>query len=118
VVHAHRFIAQHLGDRALRVWSSQPNVGTPPFRAISSTYLWGWVLVNETLPLLSGTEAATLQPGTRMVLLMNRQGEADQARESLRQFGFDLGVVAQEDFGPATRPFRVVVADLVRVDAK
>jgi len=72
------------------------------------------VLINEELPALTTTAAATLQPGTRLVLLLNRETEADEARNALRPFGFDFGVIAQEEFGPAKRPFLVVIADLVR----
>jgi hypothetical protein len=111
---AHRFITRHVDSRPVRFWSSAATRSSPPFRSVSSTYLWGWVLINEELPVLTRSQAATLQPGTRLVLLLERQAEADAARAALREFGFDYAVVAEDQFGRGSRTFRVVIADLVQ----
>jgi hypothetical protein len=113
-VRAHRFITGHLDNHVIRFWTCAPTGSSPPFLSISSTYLWGYVLINEQLPALTDTQAATLQPGARLVLLVNRPTEADEARNALRPFGLDFGVIAQQEFGAPRRPFRVVIADLVR----
>ena len=56
-----------------------------------------------------------ITPQVRLVLLVNRASEAEEARTSLRAFGLDYTVVAQEQFGQADRTFLVIVADVVPV---
>jgi hypothetical protein len=112
-VRAHRFIGDHIGARKVRFWYPEPTLVSPPFRAIASTYLWQYVLINEELPRLATEQAASLDPTSRLVLLLNRPGEADEARSALQRFGFDYSVVTQQQIGSAGREFQVVIADLV-----
>ena len=59
VADAHRFIATHLDGSVTRFWYRLSTRDAPPFRAIASTYLWAWVLVNEDMPRLTTDQAAT-----------------------------------------------------------
>jgi hypothetical protein len=99
----------------VRFWYQAPSGSAPPFRAIASTYLWGWVLVNEEMPHLTGQEAETIDPDSRLVLLINRQAEADDARTALGRSGFGYTVIAHQTFDSGGHPFTVLIADLFRV---
>jgi hypothetical protein len=115
-VSAHRFIAQHLNrSRGLRFWYSL-GVGEPrPYRNISSTYLWGWTLVNEAMPSLDAAQAATLVPDAQLVVLADTGAEVDAARQALRKSGFDYGTRVEREFGAPDRSFWVVIGGLSRV---
>jgi hypothetical protein len=113
---AHRFITSHVGNRAVRFWYQLPQGTAPPFQAIACTYLWGWVLVNEQMPHLTRSEADGLKPDTQIVLLIARPAEMVEARASLRQFGLDYAVTAEERFDTNGRIFSVLIANLSRAE--
>jgi hypothetical protein len=114
---AHRYIAAHATDHPLRVWYRLTPDTERPFKSIASTYLWGYVLVNEAMPELSQQQAATLVPGSRLVLLLSDAADAEAARSGLRAFGFDYEPVAQRQFGDGEAGFSIVIANLVRRSA-
>jgi hypothetical protein len=72
------------------------------------------MFINDELPRLTREEALEIKPQMRLVLLVNRESEADEARASLRVVGLDYAVVAREQFGPGDRRFLVIVADVVQ----
>ena len=111
VVSAHRFIDEHIAGRSVRFWYEWSETGSTPLRAISSTYLWGYALLNERMPDLTADELAVLKPDTRLVLLIERAEEADMARESLRRCGLEMSVVAERRFAAPTG-FSVLITDL------
>jgi hypothetical protein len=111
-VAAHRFIAAHVAAQPLRFWYRIQPDERPPFRSIASTYLWGYVLVNEELPNLSQTEATTFLPGSRFVLLVDGSDQLGNAQASARRYGFDLSVVSRREFSAGPSAFTVVIADL------
>src|SRR5262249_49899358 len=115
-VRAHRFIAANVARKPVRMWYTAPSRDAPPFRSISSTYLWAYVLINEELPALGADAAKTIVPGSRLVLLMRQPAEAQLARAALQRFGFDFTVVARQDFG-GERPFIVLVGEVDRIGA-
>jgi hypothetical protein len=115
VTEAHRFIGTYIDKSATRFWYRLLPHEMPPFRSIASTYLWGWVLVNEDMPLLTTEQVATLRPGTHLVLLLNREEEQMEARAALRRFGFDYSVVALRRFGAGSQAYSVLVAELGRL---
>jgi len=112
-VAAHRFIRDEIGVAKPRFWYHATPATTLPFIAIASTYLWGYVVINEALPLLKDTEAANLMPGTPLVLLAGSAEEAEGARRALAAFGFDYIVRVQKTFADDEMSFVVVVANLV-----
>ena len=116
-VSAHRFITKQVGAHTIRMWSPPADFESPPFKSIACTYLWKWSLMNETLPKLTPEEAAKLPSDTRMVLLLHREADADDARAALRQYGLDSTVVAHQVFGAGNRAVSVVIADLVPLKA-
>jgi hypothetical protein len=113
-VGAHRFIAKNVGNRTMRIWHPTPTATSPPFEPIRCTYLCNRLFVNDELPRLTREEALAIKPQMRLVLLVNRESEADEARASLRVVGLDYNVVAREQFGPGDRRFLVIVADVVQ----
>jgi len=114
---AHRFISQHIGRRDLRFWYKCPPGTRRPMRSVSSTFLWGPVLLNynENMPVLSKDEANMLGPQTRLVLLAPTVEETEAARAPLRTFGFDYHLVAQREFGSGDLSLAVVIVDLARI---
>jgi hypothetical protein len=114
-VSAHRFIGQHLDrNRGLRLWYSLAPGEPRPFRSISSTYLWGWTLVNEAMPSLDAAQAASLVPDAQLVVLADTGAEVDAARETLRKSGFDYATRTAREFGASDRSFWVVIGRLSR----
>jgi hypothetical protein len=99
----------------MRIWYPALKPASPPFRSVACTFLCNRMLVNEVLPRLTDTEAAALKPDFRLVMLVQDQAEADEARASLRAFGLDYTVVAREQFGRNDRTLLVIVADVVPV---
>jgi hypothetical protein len=114
-VAAHRFIASHIGHDAVRLWYRVHDEDQPPFRSIASTYLWGWVLVNEDLPQLTDAQAKTMRPDAKLVLLVSDESETVDARETLRRYGFGSAIIARQTFRQSGQSFSVVIADLVRL---
>jgi hypothetical protein len=116
-VAAHRFISQHIGGRELRFWYKCPPGTKTPMRSISSTYLWGPVLLNynEEMPVLSREQAKQLGPQTRLVLLAPTVQETEAARAPLRTFGLDYHLVTQREFGSGDMSLAVVIVDLARL---
>jgi hypothetical protein len=112
-VRAHRFIASQLGHQPFRIWSRTPTLLSPPYRSISATYLWGFVIVNEELPRLTEKEARSFEPATRLAILVDRDAEAQEAVTSMRAFGLDYVNTRREQFGQDGRPFIVIVGDVV-----
>ena len=110
---AYRFIGTHL-DGPTRFWYRLTPQDAPPLRAIASTYLWGFVLVNEDMPRLTGDQAATLRTDTRLVFLVERQTELDAARAALQRFGWDYSIVTEQRFGIGHQSCTVVIAALTR----
>jgi len=86
-------------------------------RSVSSTFLWGPVLLNynENMTVLSKDEANMLGPQTRLVLLAPTVEETEAARAPLRTFGFDYHLVAQREFGSGDLSLAVVIVDLARI---
>jgi hypothetical protein len=112
---AHRFIAASIPQKVVRFWYAPPTRVSPPFRSISSTFLWEYVLINEDFPHITAKVAKTIQPGSRLVLLMRTPSEEQEARDALRPFGLDFTVVEKRGFGTSDRPFIVLVGDFVQV---
>ena len=114
-VSVHRFIGQHLDHkRDLRFWYSLVRGEHRPFRNISSTYLWGWTLVNEAMPSFDAAQAATLAPDAQLVVLADTGAEVDAARQALRKSGFDYATRTAREFGASGRSFWVVIGRLSR----
>jgi hypothetical protein len=97
------------------MWYALPPGERRPFRNIASTYLWGWMLVNENLPTLSEREAALLIPDTQLVLLVADAGDADVVKGVVQKLDFDFTVRAQKQFGPTDAAFWVVIGELTRL---
>ena len=114
VVEAHRFIGKYLDRPAIRFWYRLKPQDAPPLRSIASTYLWGWVLINEDLPRLSSDEAATIKPDTRLVFLIAARHELDEGRAELTRLGWRTSIVAEHPFGRDRQSLTVVIADLTR----
>jgi hypothetical protein len=114
-VSVHRYIGEHLEKRRLAMWYALPPGERRPFRNIASTYLWGWMLVNENLPTLSEREAALLIPDTQLVLLVADAGDADVVKGVVQKLDFDFTVRAQKQFGPTDAAFWVVIGELTRL---
>jgi hypothetical protein len=114
VAAAHRFIGGYFDRPTMRFWYRFSSDDAPPFRSIASTYMWSWLLVNEDLPHLTSEQARALGPDTRLVFLIDRETERDDARAALRQFGYDFSVVGERQFGAGRQACRVVIADLTR----
>lgn len=115
-VSAHRFIGQHVDhSRDFRFWYSLAPGEPRPFRNISSTYLWGWTLVNEAMPSLDAAQAASLVPDTQLIVLADTGADVDAARQALRKSGFDYASRVQHEFGAPDASFWVVIGELSRV---
>jgi hypothetical protein len=59
-----------------RVVTGEPR----PYRNISSSYLWGYVLVNEAMPSLEPNATAALDAKVQLVLMAANQREVEAAR--------------------------------------
>ena len=113
---AHAFIGQHLDrNKGLRMWY-RISAGEPrPFRNISSTYLWGWTLINEEMPSLLESQVASIQSVTQLVLLVGDRAETDAARQALQRFGLAYAPRVQRRFGVGGSTLWVVIGDVSRV---
>ena len=114
MVSVHEFIREHLGQsRSLRMWYAMPPGEPRPYRSISSTYLWGHVLLNESMPSL---ESSTLinRPSTEvpLVLMAGDGREIDAARLALLKVGLSYTPTAQKQFGPRNATFQVIIGNV------
>ncbi len=116
-VGAHRFVVSQIGGEAPKFWYALSPTEPRPFKSISSTFLWGYSLINEQMPILTGAQAATLRAGSRLVLLVPTPADAEVAREPLRRAGFDYSLVTHREFGEGPTALSVVIVDLVRTAA-
>jgi len=113
-VAVHDFIYQHLDfNRKISMWYSLKPGELRPYRGISSTYLWAYVVLNEAMPSL---ERSTLMnkpdDQTRLILMATNDKEIDVARQSLLKAGYRYEPVVQQEFGPRDATFQVVIGDL------
>jgi len=118
---AHRFINQHLDrTRRLRVWYTLTPGESRPFRNISSTYLWGWSIVNESMPTLEPAQAASLNLDSQLMVMAADRSEIDAARRVLEKAGLDYAPRAQQEFGIPGSTFWVLIGDVstVRSEAR
>ncbi len=112
-VSAHRFIGEHLDERRrLRVWYKLVPGEPRPFKNISSTYLWGWSLINEAMPSLEPAHIGTLEPGSQLLMMTTSPGEVDTARQALRKVGFEYVPRVRQAFGRRDAHFWVSIGDL------
>lgn len=118
VVSAHRYLWEHLdNNRPLAFWYALPPGEERPLRSIASTYLWAWNLVNEDLPKLNAQEATDLLvPNVQLVIFVPDPGDADVVKDTLRKSDYDYIPREQQQFGPATASFWVVVGDVSRTE--
>jgi hypothetical protein len=109
---AHEFIGDTVVDRPFKIWY-RLDTTERPYKNISSTYLWGWSLVNEEMPALKPAEAEMITPGLQLVLLVKDPAEAESARTALRRFEVDFVPKAQRQFGAGDVMLWVIIADTV-----
>jgi hypothetical protein len=112
VVNAHRFIDGYVRGRKLRIWSSDPRGNARPIIGTASTYFWDYSLINYELPKLDPEAATRLTRDTRLILLVPTIADAERSRAPLRQFGYELEIVASKSFGAGDLAMAVIVADL------
>src|SRR5262249_61420064 len=103
-----------VGKRPMRIWSAVPSNDMPPYRAVSSTFLWGYTLINEQLPRLTSDQVRSIPASVRHIQLVSDPAQAEAGRAELKRAGIDSVVVAQSYFGRAGNKILVVVADIVR----
>jgi hypothetical protein len=113
---AHRFIQENVGTTKPRFWYYATALTQLPFVPIASTYLWGYVIINQEFPELTSTQAADLSAGTPLVLLVRSEQEAERARPALAGLGLDYTVKTHRVFGNGDTSFMVVIASLVFAD--
>jgi hypothetical protein len=118
IASAHRFTRDTIGTDRPRFWYYANARTNRPFIAIASTYLWGYVVINETFPQLTKAEARDLRGGTPLILLLPSAEEAERARSALDPYGLDLTVQKQKTFGEGDSSFVVVIANLVLKDTE
>ena len=111
----HRHIKEHLNaTRPLAMWYALADAGRRPFRDIASSYLWGYIIINEELPSLNESRATAVLPDTQLVLLVINPEDVDVAKAALQKFDLDFAPQSQKQFGPGDADFWVVVGDLTR----
>jgi len=115
---AHRFIRESIGHDKPRFWYYAIGSTQLPFTPIASTYLWGYVLINEDFPALTNAQAADLSVNTPLVLLVPSAEEVERGRPALGEFGLDYAIQAQKEFGTGDMSFVVAVAKLVFGDTE
>jgi hypothetical protein len=114
-VSAHRYLWERLdNNRPLAMWYALSPDEQRPLRSIASTYLWVVVVVNENLPMLSESEAASLTPNAQLVLLVDDPRDTEVVKGALRKVDFDYSPREQKQFGPDNASFWVVIGDLTR----
>jgi len=116
-VSVHDFILEHLDPaRRLRMWYTITAGEPRPYRNISSTFLWGYVLLNEAMPVL---ERSTLRnrpnDETRLVVMAATEKEIDAAVQALQKVLYRFEPVARREFGPPDARFHVVIGDLFHI---
>jgi len=114
-VSVHDFILQHLDrNRPLRMWYTIVAGEPRPFRNISSSYLWGYVLFNEAMPALEPIQAS-IEPTAQLVLMAATQPEIDTARQALGKLGLTYSPRVQKEFGRRNATFQVIIGNLAYV---
>src|SRR5262249_46729564 len=98
-----------------RFWYDYEGNPTRPLRAISSTFFWGFSLLNERLPSLTPNEASALPANARLVFLVPAMQDFERARESLRMHGLDVDVSGHRTCGEGDSLVAVVLADVSRL---
>ncbi len=111
-VSVHDFILQHLDqNRPVRMWYTIIAGEPRPFRNISSSYLWGYVLFNEAMPALEPVQAS-IEPTAQLVLMAATQPEIDAARQALGKLGLTYAPRVQKEFGRRNATFQVILGNL------
>jgi hypothetical protein len=118
IASAHRFTRDTIGTNRPKFWYYANALTNRPFIAIASTYLWGYVVINEEFPRLTDAEARDLSGGAPLVLLLPSAEEAERARRALDPYGLDFTVQNQKTFGTGDSSFVVVIANLVLKDTE
>ncbi len=114
----HEYIRRHLDpNRSFRMWYRIVKGEPRPYRNISSSYLWGYVLVNEAMPLLEPNPPTPLDANAQLVLMAANQREVETARAALRKVGFVYSPQVQQEFGPPDIRFQVIIGGLSPVAA-
>ncbi len=111
-VAAHRFISEYvIPERKIRIWCNAIRTQRPVI-GISSTFLWGFALVNYEMPKLTDADARRVDATTRLVFLAASMNEFDAARGVLANRGWDTDIVARQEFGGGDEALTIVVTDL------
>jgi hypothetical protein len=114
----HEYIRQHLDpNRSFRMWYRVVTGEPRPYRNISSSYLWGYVLVNEAMPSLEPNATAALDAKVQLVLMAANQREVEAARAALQKVGFVYSPQVQQEFGSPDVRFQVIIGGLSPVAA-
>jgi hypothetical protein len=110
-----RFIEQYLDPKLrLRMWYAITPREPRPYRNISSTYLWGYILLNEAMPSLDSTQAASIVRDQQLVLLAADSNEVDAAQRALYKFGYVYVPRVQREFAAGESSFLVVIGEVFR----
>jgi hypothetical protein len=108
----HRFVDSVVGQREFRMWTPNPLATNMPILATTSSFLWGYVLVNEQFPNLTAEQASRLHKNTALVLLLPNAQDAERSHAPLRQHGYDFSAVSTRTFGSGDMAVSVVIGDL------
>jgi hypothetical protein len=110
---AHRFIKDHEGSRKLRFWYDFNNpLGKKIFRSISSTYLWGYSMLNEKYPSIDEKDTAFLDPSSRLVVLQPEDKFPQKGIAALAAKGICLIPIGSHNFKKNNISFGVFLFDV------
>lgn len=110
---AHRFLQKVRGEKELRFWYDHREPLCPLiFRSISSTYLWGYRLLNENFPELPAEQAALLHSNKNLVVLQPSIQSNEKVEQVLLKLGFVASISDTKTFGDGDLQFRVDIYDL------
>jgi hypothetical protein len=113
IVTAHRFIGNQTSGKELRFWYGGNSPGTGLRRSISSTYLWGYRLLNEDWPQLKESEAAGLS-GKRLVALLEHPNDVDTTVQALKSWGLSVDHTVVREIGAEDARVYVLMTNPVR----
>lgn len=65
------------------------------YRAVASTYLWGYTLLNERFPSLDGADTHIPAVQNQIVILSNDAAAFQKAATALRQRGYTVQIIAE-----------------------
>jgi hypothetical protein len=100
-----------------RFWYDKDEPCRDDATSLSSVWLWGYSLVNDTFPSLNPDWRSPLQVGDFLIVITRREDALDLASEAMRCRGIELRSAGRRDVSCLRGSYSLTFAEVISVPA-